>query len=525
MKKYIFVVFIIFSILLSGCANTGDTPNEKDIWDVEDEEADNLETIELTIQKIQEKANAERRANVKAMTNLNYDDSTMYEDANAISQDEASIIKKANSDIPGSVKNKKLTKDEATEDIQLFSDIIQSTYGSYYLYEKDLWTFANKKCIDQINNLSSDTIDVKSLANIFLDSYYFINDDHFRINGISVLEHNDAVKYYCYIDDMYFFEDGRGFFTYKNDKKWYLKSVGNDNNIKEYIKPTITKEGQLAYQIGSFLIRKADKSITVELQRGNVANTIDCKYTFSISLNQKKRLNGTQSGIYDGYYVLGIRSFMLSVDNNGVLHTDPLLDKYGETANLLSGTSNFIIDSRSNGGGGDLYLQNWYENYNKTQLQLNISEVRRHSRLNAYRPDERLGTTVNSWDGTYAENQNLFVYLIDKDVASAGERGILSMKQMDNVLIIGTNSRGCILGGGGPYVLPNSEIVVNVGDTAFIEGNCTSDIEGLGWLPDIYVDGYLALDRAIKMYKYYGLEPDENVYQIEQWGSVIPRFE
>ena len=212
MRKQLFIIFITISIVISGCKNSKDIPNEIDIWDVADEEADNLETIELTIQKIQEKANAERRANVKAMTNLNYDESTMFEDANAISQDEASIIKKADSDILGSLKNK-LTKDEALEDIQLFSDIIQSTYGSYYLYEKDLWTSANEKCIDQINNLSSDTINVKSLVNIFLDSYCFINDDHFRINAISVLEHNDALKYYCYIDDMYFFEDSSGFFT------------------------------------------------------------------------------------------------------------------------------------------------------------------------------------------------------------------------------------------------------------------------------------------------------------------------
>ena len=101
---------------------------------------------------------------------------------------------------------------------------------------------------------------------------------------------------------------------------------------------------------------------------------------------------------------------------------------------------------------------------------------------------------------------------------------ICSILQMDNVLLVGTNSRGCVLGGGGVYVLPRSGIHVNSGDAAFIEHNCTSEIEGLGWMPDIYVDGYLALDRAIAMYQYYGLLPDANVCDLDCWGEEIKRF-
>lgn len=64
-----------------------------------------------------------------------------------------------------------------------------------------------------------------------------------------------------------------------------------------------------------------------------------------------------------------------------------------------------------------------------------------------------------------------------------------------------------------------------MGDTAFLEHNCTSTIEGLGWMPDIYVDGYLALDRTIAMYKYYGLMPDGDVASLDAWGETIRRFE
>ena len=66
--------------------------------------------------------------------------------------------------------------------------------------------------------------------------------------------------------------------------------------------------------------------------------------------------------------------------------------------------------------------------------------------------------------------------------------------------------------------MPNSKIVVSFGPSSFIEGNCTTDIEGLGFMPVIYVDGYLALDRVIKMYEYYGLEPGEGTDGLEYWG-------
>ena len=44
-------------------------------------------------------------------------------------------------------------------------------------------------------------------------------------------------------------------------------------------------------------------------------------------------------------------------------------------------------------------------------------------------------------------------------------------------------------------------------------------------MPDIYVDGYLALDRAIAMCKYYGLMPDGDVALLDAWGEKIRRFE
>lgn len=326
--------------------------------------------------------------------------------------------------------------------------------------------------------------------------------------------------YYCYINDFDFFKDEKGYFTYIENKKWYINKVGEDNNIDNYIKPTIATTGQLVYQIGTFFHINEDLNINLIFKRGEVENIYKTKYIKPSSLNQKSgELGVCGGGIYDGYYVLSIRSFEMERDNA----LDSLY-KYAEEGSKLKGTSNFIVDNRGNGGGGDIYLTDFYENYTGESLKLNIAKTVRFSRI-VNQHDNYLGSRTEKQDGTYSYNENLFVYLIDKDTASAGERGVLSIRQMDNALLVGTNSRGCIIGGGRYYKLPISKIVVTIGDCAFIEGNCTAEIEGLGWMPDIYVDGYLALDRTIKMYEYYGLNPDENVSKLDKWGRIIPTFE
>lgn len=518
MKKLIIILITIF--LLAGCQtnNTLEEP-QKSIWDVEDSEADSLETIELTIEGIQKKANEERRENQLNRYDASYG-STASEDAYALSYNDFQRIKFADSDYSNEGNNTKLTIEQAKDDARIYADIIKSSYGSYYLYDQSQWEKAYQDSIDNLDKLNKDSLTGSELANALINSYLFVNDDHFRINGKSVLEANGGLLYYFYCKEFDFLKDSRGFFTTIEDKKWYVTKINGDDNIDAYLRPTIAVTGQLVYQIGTFMHEKDDNKLELSFSRGGITNTYSTKYIKSKSLNEKGGgLPSTQANIIDDYYVLGIRSFYI---HNG--KPDKELYKYAEQAKKLKGTSNFIIDTRGNGGGGDIYLSDFYTDYTGVNCQLNISRTVRYSYLTSSYSNY-FGTKVEKQDGSYADNKNLFVYLIDKDVASSGERGVLSIKQMDNALLVGTNSRGCIIGGGRYLYLPNSKIIVSVCDAAFIEGNCTSEIEGLGWMPDIFVDGYLALDRAIKMYKYYGLLPDDNVSNLDMWGGKIETFE
>lgn len=256
-----------------------------------------------------------------------------------------------------------------------------------------------------------------------LRAYSFVNDDRFRAQWPLTIAASNGYLYYNYLKDVYFWQDARGYFAWKDDHKWYVTAI----NGSDYMKPTITQEGELAYAVGTFLAEADPKGGSITLTRGDVSNTVNCHFTTARSLADKQGIYGlTQAGVYDGYYVMGVRGFPV-IDCTAEEETS--LRKYPETAAKLQGTSNFIIDSRGNGRDGDVWLEGLYKNLPGEDFQLTINELRRVSELTKRRTisGEPLGLYENKTNGSYAENEHLFLYLIDKDVGSAGERGICSI--------------------------------------------------------------------------------------------------
>ncbi len=95
---------------------------------------------------------------------------------------------------------------------------------------------------------------------------------------------------------------------------------------------------------------------------------------------------------------------------------------------------------------------------------------------------------------------------MNKEVYSAGEAFLRQLETMSNVILVGTNSNGCLTTGNpyfeAPVYLPHSKISIVYGDELIV-ANDMKGYDARGTLPDLYIANEDALDAVVRCYAYY----------------------
>lgn len=92
-------------------------------------------------------------------------------------------------------------------------------------------------------------------------------------------------------------------------------------------------------------------------------------------------------------------------------------------------------------------------------------------------------------------NETIIIVLTDAHIASAGELFLESLRQLDNVVVLDTNTRGATLTSLVTSSLPNSRLRLGFGGNLRLPWDLV-DNEGVGLLPDFWVHPDEALDLA-----------------------------
>ena len=102
-------------------------------------------------------------------------------------------------------------------------------------------------------------------------------------------------------------------------------------------------------------------------------------------------------------------------------------------------------------------------------------------------------------------NDNIIFVLIDNVVASSGESAVMFLRNMKNVIFVGTNTSGTTLGFKSRYyILPNTKISLRFAETLYLQRDVEVQ-EGIGFMPDIWTSPNDAADRVLKMIGYYNI--------------------
>ena len=139
------------------------------------------------------------------------------------------------------------------------------------------------------------------------------------------------------------------------------------------------------------------------------------------------------------------------------------MSKFTESGASAQNASMIIFDIRSNGGGSDSFAEKWVKNFTGEKPVLNQAFSNHLTALNGSDYGKEVND-ININTGYMIKNNIPIIVLVDNKCGSAGESMLLSLRPLENVIVIGGNSYGAQLCGNMQwYKLPNSGMNVAFG--------------------------------------------------------------
>ena len=420
-----------------------------------------------------------------------------------------------------------ISKQKALNDIDFLFRLIKYGYAGYeYFGGEDAFNKSKNMMIKEIKAQSFlSRIFVSKLEKIIINNLQFLQDGHFGIADQSLFN-----KYYYFSSPRFdFIKDKDGYYTYINEEKMYLKELDADKEVSKYLKMSLNKKGEIIYRIG--LISKKDRS-NIKL-KGLFVKKGEQKNENIVLIKRNDLLNRKKTQ-YDLKKISGI-NVIEHTSANASQENIEKLEKFAEEAKKFKDDKYFIIDLRGNSGGNSWYAREWIKNYTgvipdtgfieaslatKTSNQLFKNSLKKY--YGSEDPENHpiysqiLEIDEDGWaDLDYSplkkiKNPNLILVLIDSGVASAGEAFISYLRQLENVIFFGVNTRGLVNTGNLGYCqLPNSKIDVFIPKDFSLEPNFILR-EGKGFYPDFWIKSDDALNKSLLFLKrYYLMEGNE----------------
>lgn len=405
----------------------------------------------------------------------------------------------------------RIAQGAAASDIDLLFRMFYYCYGCYdYFGGKSAFDAAETAVLQDIAVLG-EKLTVGDLSESIRNRLSFVLDGHVTIGEQALLP---AQNYY-YNDTLSFQKDAQGYWILQDGIRQYLSQAEGAPAPDAYMKLSIVSGGGLEYQFGT-LEPAGQESIDISFRLGGELCSVTLTETVTgASYNRAQLYAETRDGPAP---VITYRSCMNQDANQQFLASAALFRQEPVT----------ILDLRGNTGGS---MQSVYAWLKATDLGgLGDFEkkggwaFRLTSKANGYLKAQYAGmanppfgigaalqleqrTAESYWkDYEYGRNQTylqstgyrfekkphdgLLFVLMDQATWSAAEHLLQALRNIDNVIFVGTNSGGRMVGGLGTcFGLPNSKLKIEFGNQLSYLYDERVFVEGGGFLPDIWVGG------------------------------------
>ncbi|MCL2193653.1 MAG: S41 family peptidase [Treponema sp.] len=414
-----------------------------------------------------------------------------------------------------------LTHEQAGEEIQFLFDLLRNGYGGYQYFGGDsVFIPIRNALLEQLANMDN-PLQVSSYINdLILPALQgVIADNHFWIHDVSF----GAPAYVPYMSGEFILRKSEGGFVTEIDGVMYsvLEVTQNAQSVSGIL-PTLSPEGEFAWAFGLVTMEDQQDDIEISVVFENAATG----ETHSRMVNLPKIIAAPPRPSYpmvvtremDGITILESRSFNVRSGNDRI--------DFLQSGSALRDRPVLIIDLNGNSGGRATYPYEWIRLYTghepavfmlffrpRSQVSVELQDYFIPYQVSARFRERRAISTIEEpscvigfpMQMATIPNENLVIVLIDNNVASAGELFVGHLRQLDNVLFVGTNTKGALIAGNiGRTSLPHSGLRITFG-TGLSMRLDLSQFEGVGFMPDLWVPPGESLERVLRFIERYGL--------------------
>ena len=231
-------------------------------------------------------------------------------------------------------------------------------------------------------------------------------------------------------------------------------------------------------------------------------NSQDQTRTETLQWEETAALGGGDSPDYryleeNNIAYISIRAFRDSEEEYKDLYRE-----FMQAGKRAKNTELVIFDLRSNSGGNGDSMKTWVRNFSGESPQ--IPEIR-SDRTSVFQNGNPISRSKFSkpqiTTGKWIPNDIPVIVLVDDRCGSAGEFALNLLRTMENVLVVGSNSAGCQLGGNAISItLPNSGIYCQIGTQLRFAYDITN-VDDTGYEPDVWCNPSTSLEAVLNMLK------------------------
>ena len=339
-----------------------------------------------------------------------------------------------------------------------------------------------------------------------------IYDNHFQIHNVTMR----ARDHHLHMSrDFVLRRDRAGGFVTEIDGEAHrvLGTTLRDGAPVDGILPTLTPEGELAWMFGR-LAAAGDRDAWEVVALLECARTGE-RGSITVGLAQVASYSPASHPLLETREVGGVT--VLANRTMTVRNWHDARMEFAHSGAALRDKPVLVLDLRGHHGGGD-FSREWISGYAGRMPNRDLAFQR--FRLNSsvshallWHNANRVSNIYPSWNrqsGTapprnFIPNENLLIVLTDKRVSSGGDLFTGDLRQLENVLFVGTNTHGNLLSGGIVRSrLPHSGIDIIFGQELHLRPDL-SQFEGIGFLPDLWVPPGESLERVLAFVERYGL--------------------